>query len=419
MVEYVFWGALMDKKAIKTILNFIKALKAPSKMIPVIVSLVITFVRRFAESDKAASVKLEGQGFVCRKSLGIAGGCGSPSVALQADGKLAVVFACSRIVNEVAVYSLCISRSENPQKMYASKRIFLFDSPMQIGNVTATATPYGLLISWRTKIPSKLHIPSGIAKEMAKALTERNAQLYSQLSAEEKQGGTYYMLLPDASTSMQEIRKAPCNITQGAIRISDNEYLWMGECDGAAVAYKSTDKCKTFARCGSVPSLPGGRTVSQVSCAKIKNGRIICIFSSQGELFISYSDDMGSRWSLPHMLNVSGTSPNLCVRGDGVTALSYVQPEKKVSLRSKISLDGQYKWLEERALVISTADNCRRPYTAEVNGKFLTVSRQRFAGERESSVVYTIWTPHEEDAKLIEEAAETAKTTDRKKKRKK
>ncbi len=406
----------MDKKAIKTILNFIKALKAPSTMIPVIVSLVITFVRRFAESDKAASVKLEGQGFVCRKSLSIAGGCGSPAVALQADGKVAVVFACSRIVNEVSVYSLCLSRCDNPQKMSASNRTFLFDSPMQIGNVTATATPYGLLISWRTKIPSKLHIPSGISKEMAKALTERNAQLYSQLSAEEKQGGTYYMLLPYTDASMQEVRKAPCSITQGAVRLSDNEFLWMGECDGAAVAYKSTDRCKTFSKCGSVPAIPGGRTVAQVSCAKIKNGRLICIFSSQGELFISYSDDMGARWSLPHMLNVRGTSPNLCVRGDGVTALSYVQPEKKVSLRSMISLDGQYKWSEERALVISTADNCRRPYTAEVNGKFLTVSRQRFAGERESAVIYTLWTPHEEDAKIIEEAAEK---TDKKKKRKK
>ncbi len=408
----------MDKKAIKTILNFIKALKAPSKMIPVIVALVITFVRRFAESDKAASVKLEGQGFVCRKSLNIAGGCGSPAAAVQADGKVAVVFACSRIVDGAPIYSLCLSRSDDPQKMSASNRIFLFDSPMQIGNVTATSTPDGLLISWRTKIPSKLHLPSDISKEVARILTERNAQLYSQLSAEDKQGGTYYMILPDNSISMQDVRKAPCNITQGAVRLSDNEYLWMGECDGAAVAYKSTDKCRTFIKCGTVPAIPGGRTVAQVSCAKIKNGRIICIFSSLGELFISYSDDMGVRWSLPHMLNVRGTSPNLCVRSDGVTALSYVQPEKKVSLRSMISPDGQYKWFEERALVISTADNCRRPYTAEVNGSFLTVSRQRFAGERESSVICTLWQPHKDDKALIEESAQNKKTSGKKKKKK-
>lgn len=405
----------MDKKAIKTILNFIKALKAPSKMIPAIVSLIITFVRRFTESDKAASVKLEGQGFVCRKSLSIVGGCGSPAVAVQADGKVAVVFACSRVVDGVPVYSLCLSRGDDPQKMSAANRVFLFDSPMQIGNVTATSTSDGLLISWRTKIPSKLHIPSDTPKEAARVLAERNAQLYSQLSAEDKQGGVYYMLLPDNAASMQAVKKAPCNITQGAVRISDNEYLWMGECDGAAVAYKSTDRCKTFTRCGSVPAIPGGRTVAQVSCAKIKNGRVICIFSSLGELFISYSDDLGARWSLPHMLNVRGTSPNLCVRGDGVTALSYVQAEKKVSLRSMISPDGQYKWFEERALVISTADNCRRPYTVEFNGSFLTVSRQRFAGERESSIIYTLWQPHKDDKELIEEAAEDKKSSKKKK----
>lgn len=407
----------MDKKAIKTILNFIKALKAPGRMIPVIVALVITFVRRFAEADKAASVKLEDQGFVCRKSLNITGGCGSPAVALQGDGKVAVVFACSRIVDGVPVYSLCLSRSDDPQKISVSDRTFLFDSPMQIGNVTATSTSDGLLISWRTKIPSKLHISSGTEKQVARILTERNAQLYSQLSAEDKQGGTYYMILPDNVTSMQTVSKAPCNITQGAVRLSDNEYLWMGECDGAAVAYKSTDRCRTFTKCGTVPAVPGGRTVAQVSCAKIKNGRIICIFSSQGELFISYSDDMGARWSLPHMLNVKGTNPNLCVRSDGVAALSYVQPEKKVSIRSMLSLDGQYKWLEERALVISTADNCRRPYTVEFAGRFLTVSRQKFAGDRESSVIYTLWSPREEDKNLIEEATEKEKKTKKKKKK--
>ena len=418
MIEYVFRGALMDKKAIKTILNFIKAIKAPSTMIPVIVALVITFVRRFAESDKAASVKTEDQGFVCRKSMDIAGGCGSPAVAVQGDGKVAVAFACSRVVDDVPVYSLCLSRSDDLQKMSASKRTFLFDSPMQIGNVTATSTPDGLLISWRTKIPSKLHIPSDTTKEAARILTERNAQLFSQLSADDKQGGTYYMILPDKADSMQSVTKAPCNITQGAVRLSDNEYLWMGECDGAAVAYKSTDKCRTFAKCGAVPAIPGGRTVAQVSCAKIKNGRIICVFASQGELFISYSDDIGARWSLPHMLNVRGTSPNLCVRSDGVTALSYVQPEKKISLRSMISPDGQYKWFDERALVISTADNCRRPYTAEVEGKFITVSRQRFAGEKESSVIYTLWEPHKEDKALIEEADESKKSSGKKKKKK-
>ena len=236
----------MNKKAIKKIIAFVKMLKAPSQMIPYIVSLVITFVRRITEEDNAALVNLQEQGFVCRKSLNIAGGCGSPAVAVQADGKVAVVFACSRIVDGVPLYSLCLSRSDDSQKMSATNRTFLFDSPMQIGNVTATSTSDGLLISWRTKIPSKLHIPSDTTKEVARILTERNAQSYSQLSAEDKQGGTYYMVLPDNAVTMQSVTKAPCNITQGAVKLSDNEYLWMGECDGAAVAYKSTDKCRTF-----------------------------------------------------------------------------------------------------------------------------------------------------------------------------
>ncbi len=395
----------MNKKAIKKIIAFIRMLKAPAQMIPYIVSLVITVIRRHTEGDKAALVNIDQQGFVCRKSITISGGCGSPAVAVRADGSADIVFACSRIVDGALVYSLCHSHCKDPLKISASDRRFIFDSPMQIGNVTATSTPYGVFISWRTKLASSLHLPS-CEKTVAQSYRQKNAELFAALPAEEKAGGTYYAFLSDGELN---IKKAPCEVTQGAVMLSDNELLWMGTQNGTAVAYKSTDKCNTFTKIGAVPAIPGGRLVSQVSCAKLKNGRIICIFSSMGELFISYSDDMGVRWSLPHMLNVKGVSPNLCMRADGIMALTYVQPDKKVSIRSMISLDGQYKWLEERALVISTADNCRRPYTAEHDGKFYTVSRQRFAGERESSVVFTLWTPHPDDEKIIEEKAEKKK----------
>ncbi len=395
----------MNKKAIKKIIAFIKMFKAPAQMIPYIVSLVITVIRRHTDGDKAALVNIEQQGFVCRKSLTVSGGCGSPAVAVRADGSVDIVFACSRVVEGTLIYSLCHTHSRNPLKISSSDRQFIFDSPMQIGNVTATSTPYGVLISWRTKLASSLHVPS-CDKTVALSYKRKNAELFDSLTADEKQGGTYYALLPEGKNSELQIKKAPCEITQGAIMLSSNELLLMGNRNGAAVAYKSTDKCNTFTKIGSVPPIPGGRIVSQVSCAKLKNGRLICIFSSMGELFISYSDDMGVRWSLPHMLNVKGVTPNLCVRSDGIMALTYVQPDKKVSIRSMLSLDGQYKWLEERALVISTADNCRRPYTVDLGGNFYTVSRQRFAGEKESSVVFTLWTPHPDDEKIIKEKAE-------------
>ena len=396
----------MDKKAIKKILAFVKMLKAPVRMIPYIVSIVITVIRRHTEGDKAAVVSIEQQGFICRKRMDIAGGCGSPAVAVRPDGKAVVVYACSRIVDGALVYSLCLCRSNDLSKASFFERKFIFDSPMQLGNVTVTATPYGWLLSWRSKIPSKLHVPSKAPAEMITALRKNNSFLFLALSSEEKEGGTYYAFLPENCDGDLIRKKAPCNVNQGAVMLSDNEVLWMGESNGAAVAYVSTDKCNTFTKRGSVPPIPGGRTVSQVSCTKLKNGRLICVFSSMGELFISYSDDMGVRWSLPHMMNVKGTNPNLCIRGDGVLAMTYVQPNNRVSLRSMISLDGQYKWLEERALVISTADNCRRPYTAELAGRFYTVSRQRFAGEKESSVVFTLWSPHKDDEKLIAEAME-------------
>ena len=49
----------MNKKAIKSIIAFIKMLKAPAQMIPYIVSLVITFIRRQTDGDKAALISIE------------------------------------------------------------------------------------------------------------------------------------------------------------------------------------------------------------------------------------------------------------------------------------------------------------------------------------------------------------------------
>ena len=58
----------MNKKAIKKILAFVKLLKAPAKMMPYIIALVIGIIRRITDEDDAVLVDLKEQGFVCRKS---------------------------------------------------------------------------------------------------------------------------------------------------------------------------------------------------------------------------------------------------------------------------------------------------------------------------------------------------------------
>ena len=44
----------MNKKAIKKILAFVKLLKAPAKMMPYVIALVIGIIRRITDEDDAA-----------------------------------------------------------------------------------------------------------------------------------------------------------------------------------------------------------------------------------------------------------------------------------------------------------------------------------------------------------------------------
>ncbi len=406
----------MNKKAIKKILAFVKMLKAPAKMLPYIMALVIGIIRRITDEDSAALVDTAEQGFVCRKSEQIIGGCGSPAATLCSNGSVAVAFACERVKDDALVSSLCLVRSQNSKQISAAGRRFLFDTPLQLGNVTLTQVPQGLLVSWRVRSNAYLHIPSGIVPQALEVYRRNNYALADKFPEEQKQGGSFYALVPENGEEITSALFAPAQFTQGPAVLSGGEMLWLGVKDGKALAYMSKDICKGFSLVGELPGIAEGRAVSHVCCVKLKNGRVLAVLCSAGELYSSFSDDMGVRWSVPKQLEINGTSPNLAVRDDGVVALSYVQPNKKFAVRCCINKDGDSDWCKERLLVSSTADNMRRPYTVAVKEDFYTVSRQRFCGEKESSIVFNQWKPLKED---YDPAAEKQRQKEEKKNKRK
>lgn len=394
----------MNKKAIKKIIAFVKLLKAPAKMMPYIMALVIGIIRRITDEDDAVLVDLDEQGFVCRKSEQILGGCGSPAAAVCSNGSLAVAFACTRIVENTAVSSICLMRSVDPKQISSAGKRFVLTSPLQIGNVTLTQTPQGLLLGWRTRSGAYLHYPSRLEKQVLNTFKANNTAAAMQLSDKERQGGRHYALIPENGEEIKEIFDAPAFFSQGAAVLSGGEVLWLGVNDGKALAYRTQNICKGFELVGAVPEIESGRTYSHACAVKLLNGRILAVVCSSGELFASYSDDMGVRWTLPKSLDIKGTAPNLAVRSDGVVALSFVEPDKKFAIRSCVNKDGESDWCKVRLLVSSVGDNSRRPYTLSLKDSFYTVSRMRFCGEKESSVLYTSWKPLKEDYDPVLEA---------------
>ncbi len=408
----------MNKKAIKKILAFVKLLKAPAKMMPYIMALVIGIIRRITDEDDAVLIDLQEQGFVCRKSEMIPGGCGSPAAEICSNGSLAVAFACSRVVDSTAVSSLCLLRSADPKAISSAGKRFVLTSPLQLGNVTLTQIPQGLLLGWRSRSNAYLHYPSRLENTVLNMFKANNAAAVMQLGEKEKQGGWHYALIPENGEEIKDIFEAPAFFSQGATVLSGGEILWLGVKDGKALAFRTQNVCKGFALVGEVPAIGDGRTYSHACSVKLLNGRVLAVLCSSGELFASYSDDMGARWTVPKPLDIKGTAPSLSIREDGVTALSFVDPKHKFAIRSSVNKDGESEWCKVRLLVSSVGDNSRRPYTVSLKDSFYTVSRMRFCGEKESSVLYTSWKPLKEDYDPVLEA-ELKKQEKRKKRGKK
>ncbi len=384
----------MNKKAIKKIIAFIKMLKAPARMLPYIIGLVIGIIRRIAQQDDVKLVDLTEQGFICRKSMQIIGGCGSPAAAVLSSGGVAAVYACERIKDDILVSSLCLQSAREPLKIPTAGKRFLLDTPLHLGNVTAAQTPNGLLVGWRTRGCERLHIPSGLEKQ------ELNSYLENSFALADIGGhtqGNYYALVPESGEKALEIKVAPACFTAPPCVLSGGETLWLGTNSGRAEAHISKDVCKGFSLVGTIPKIENGRTVSHACCVKLKGGRILAVICSAGEFWSSFSDDMGARWSVPKALKINGTAPNLSISEDGVVALSFVDPGKDQAIRCCINKDGESEWCEVRLLVSSTAKNMRRPYTVALEKEFFTVSRQQFCGEKESSIVFTQWKPLKDD----------------------
>ncbi len=391
----------MNKKAIKKILAFVKMLKAPAKMLPYIIGLVISVVRRITQEDDAKLIDLTEQGFVCRKSVQIQGGCGSPAAAALSNGSVAVVYACERIKDDILLSSLCLQKSKDILSIGAQAKRFLLNTPLQLGNVTAAQTPQGLLVGWRTRGTDRLHIPSGFEKAELNSYLENNFALASIGSHNE---GSFYALVPENGEEIADIKPAPAAFTAPPCTLSGGETLWLGTNNGKAEAYLSRNICKGFELVGTVPEIESGRTISHACCVKLGSGRIIAVVCSSGEFWGSFSDDMGVRWSVPKPLDIKGTAPNLTINSDGVVALSFVDPSKDQAIRCCINKDGESDWCKVRLLVSSTAQNMRRPYTIAAEKEFYTVSRQRFCGEKESSIIFTLWKPLKDDYDPVAEA---------------
>ena len=399
----------MDQKKIRALIGFLRDLRAPLKLLPMLLSIVLTIIRRITEQDKTPGVKVLKQGFLCRKSAQTPAGCASPCVTECPDGSFAAAFAYATVENSQIITRICVTRSKDSEGLGFSTRQTVYETCLSPENMTITDTVHGLFLTWDNRGGRSFAAPQTFGKAVVEAMRQHTAAL-REAACDDL--GWHCALIPKDGEKAIEPHKIAIHAAQPPIKLDDNELLFVTAQDGKAVVTRCIlPTCRTQAV--STIALPQeeGLVCLEATAAKLKNGRLAAVLNLSGELYYAFSDDMGARWSRCTPMKIKASAPNLCVRTDGTAALSYLVPRKTLSIHACTSPDGEQDWSEERTVVAAPAADFYRPVTTGCGDAFLTVSRQRYGADRTPSALLTRWA--DADRAENEESAEGGDPADK------
>ena len=379
----------MDLKKIKALLGFLRELRAPIKLFTLLASIVLTIARRLLEQDQTPAVKVLRQSFLGRTSLQLPAGCTSPCLTECRDGSFAAAFAFAVVEDSRVVNRICVVRSQNADDLAFAPRRPVYQTVLSPEQLTLTDTAFGLFLCWNNVGGRTFAAPQAFGKAVAESL-RKNADEQRQAACADL--GWHCAFVKSNGEASVRPRPLGINAAQPPVRLSNNELLFVTAENGKPVVTRCTlPGCDTQPVC--TLALPRDDLVClDAAVAKLKNGRIAAVLNLSGDLYYAFSDDLGVRWSRCQPMNIKASAPNLCVRSDGVTALSYLAPGRTLSLCARISPDGENDWSDERVVVATPAADFHRPLTAACGDAFLTVSRQRYCSDRQPSALLTRWT---------------------------
>lgn len=383
----------MDLEKIRDLIGFLRELRAPIKLFTLAASIVLTILRRLLEEDQTPAVKVFRQSFLCRKSSQYPAGCTSPCVTECLDGSFAAAFACAAVEEGQIVNRICLVRSRSSDGLDCAPGRTIYETALSPEQLTLTDTAHGLFLCWNNRGGRSFAAPQTFGKAAAEAL-ENDAIERRQAACADL--GWHCALIEKNGEKPVQPRPFGVSAAQPPVKLSDSELLFVSSENGKAVVTRCLlPKCETQPI--STIALPekGDLVCLEATAAKLKNGRIAAVLNLSGELYYAFSDDMGARWSRCRPMAIKASAPNLCVRADGVTALSYLAPGKTLSVCTRVSPDGENDWEEERTIVATPAADFYRPVTTACGDAFLTASRQRYCSDRLPSALLTRWVPAE------------------------
>jgi len=222
----------MDEKKIRTLLSFLRDLKTPLKLLPLLLSIVITLIRRIAEQDRTPSVTVLNRSFLCRKGAAFPAGCISPCVTECDGGCFAAAYACLELQNNQAQSSICVVRSRDCDSLGSAPKRTVYTSPLSPENITLTDTAFGLFLCWENRGGRSFAAPKAFGKAVADSLKQTALQAKTDVV---KDLGWHCALIPkDGAEPLKPLRLS-IHAAQPPVKISERELLFVTAENGKPV----------------------------------------------------------------------------------------------------------------------------------------------------------------------------------------
>ena len=349
-------------------------------------------------------------GVVCRMPERKDGYFGWPSVAVLADGTLAVGASGLRR-HHIDPWGKTVLWYGNIENGFGEP-VVIHNSPLDDCDVGLTALPGGgLLAAWFSLDPRIFR------EQLQKQFSpEEFAQIAEGMDAVDDETaiahqGSWTQRSDDGGKTWHEKKRSPLSTPHGPIVLSDGRLLYLGKQFPAGLTRPfadvacavSEDNGDTWQEIGVVP-LPEGTNIDQfhephvAECADGTLRGYIRYHYPEEEggnlgIFQTKSTDGGKTWTMAEDMGIHGSPPHILKHSSGAWVMVYGWRHPGYGQRAKISMDEGKTWGEELILRDDGPDgDLGYPCSVELaDGSIFTVYYQKAAAGEKTSILWTKW----------------------------
>lgn len=372
-------------------------------------------------------VEVLDKGVVFREASQSFAYCAWPTVALTDQGEAIVTFSGQRAghIDPFGATLLC----------RASLTDLKFSAPVVINDTKLDDRDSGILYLGNGRMlatffthsaeyyenDKRNSILNGVRNKLDYRKVQQALDGYANLTDEEREGGSYYLISNDYGVTWSEPKKINITSPHGPTLLASGDLIWVGKGHYSSdspsmVAYISRDSGETWRRIG-ILSIPEGLVsgnIAEAHTIEMPDGTLLCaargqsldpdVWGSDLSVFFYRSTDGGKTWSDPVWSGFEGAPPHLTLTKEGLLVCSIgIRNRPGVGVAIHVSSDGGYTWTEKEYIALSSSfidDPTKNVSVIDVgypatvlleDGSFLTVFYTPVGSDNVPSIVYVKW----------------------------